>query len=153
MKGIVIKSPSEIGVMRQAGRIVALTLGILAREVRSGMRTAELDDIAQREIERQGAKASFKGYRGFPASVCVSVNEEIVHGIPGERVFEEGDIVSLDLGVLHCRIHGDSTVTVGVGRISPEATRLIETTRGALDAGIDAARDGAYLGDKPVGCH
>ena len=147
MKGIVIKSPSEIGVMRQAGRIVALTLGILAREVRPGMRTAELDAIAQREIERQGAKASFKGYRGFPASVCVSVNEEIVHGIPGERVIEEGDIVSLDLGAIFGGFHGDSTVTVGVGRISPEAARLIETTRGALEAGIDAARDGAYLGD------
>ena len=144
---IIIKSDQEIAAMRQAGRIVAIVLEILKLEVRPGMKTKELDVITARELERLGAKPSFKGYRGFPANLCVSVNDEIVHGIPGERVLDEGDIVSLDLGAIFVGFQGDAAVTVGVGKISPQAKQLIETTEGALNAGIAATRSEARLGD------
>ena len=145
--GIIIKSNQEIAAMRQAGRIVAVVLEVLTRQVRPGIKTKELDVIAAREIERLGAKPSFKGYRGFPANLCVSVNDEIVHGIPGERVLAEGDIVSLDLGVILNGFQGDAAVTVGVGEISSPTRRLLEVAQGALKAGIAAARAEARLGD------
>ena len=145
--GIIIKSDREIAVMRQAGRIVAIILGILSKQVRPGMKTKELDIIAGRESERLGAKSSFKGYRGFPANLCVSVNDEIVHGIPGERVLNEGNIVSLDFGAIFNGFQGDAAVTIGVGEISPQARQLLETTKAALKAGIAAAYPGARLGD------
>jgi len=148
--GIIIKSDREIAVMRQAGRIVAAILEILSKQVRPGMKTRELDIIAGREAERLGARPSFKGYRGFPANLCVSVNDEIVHGIPGERVLNEGDIVSLDFGAIFDGFQGDAAVTVGVGEISSEARQLLETTRAALKAGIAAAYPGARLGDISV---
>jgi methionyl aminopeptidase len=144
---IVIKSDREIATMRQAGRIVAIILEILSEKLRPGMKTKELDVIAARELERLGAKSSFKGYRGFPASLCVSVNDEIVHGIPGERVLQEGDLVSLDLGSVYNGFQGDAAITVGVGIISLAAKQLIETTEESLRAGISAAHDGARLGD------
>ena len=144
---ITIKSDREIAIMRQAGRIVATILKVLSEQVRPGMRTKELDVIAARELERLGAKPSFKGYRGFPANLCVSVNDEIVHRIPGERVLDEGDVVSLDLGAIFKGFQGDAAVTVGVGEISSQAEQLMETTKGALKAGIRAARPGARLGD------
>jgi len=144
---IIIKSEREISLMRQAGRIVAMVLGMLSGRVKPGMKTRELDTIAARELERLGAKPSFKGYRGFPANLCVSINDEIVHGIPGERVLNEGDIVSLDLGAIFMGFQGDAAVTVGVGRISSQARDLIENTQGALNAGIAAAHLGARLGD------
>jgi len=144
---IIIKSDREIALMRQAGRIVAIVLEILGREIREGMKTKELDIIAARELERLGARPSFKGYHGYPASICVSVNDEIVHGIPGERVLKEGDIVSLDVGAIYDGLQGDAAVTMGVGEISPTAKRLMEATQGALEAGIAAARNGARLGD------
>ena len=145
--GIIIKFDEEIAAMRQAGRIVATILEILSEQVKPGMKTKELDIIAEKELERLGARPSFKGYRGFPASVCVSVNDEIVHGIPGERVLKEGDIVSLDFGVIYEGFQGDAAVTVAVGEVSPEAKRLIEATRDSLEAGIAAAYVGATLGD------
>jgi len=144
---IVIKSDQEIAAMRQAGRIVAAVLEVLKSQVRPGMKTEELDVIAARELERLGAKPSFKGYRGFPANLCVSVNDEIVHGVPGKRVLEEGDIVSLDCGAIFMGFQGDAAVTVGVGNISSQAEQLMETTEGALKAGIAAAYAGARLGD------
>jgi methionyl aminopeptidase len=144
---IIIKSEREIDVMRQAGRIVATVLDILSRQVRPGMKTKDLDVIAAGEVEKLGAKPSFKGYRGFPANLCVSVNDEIVHGIPGERILREGDIVSLDLGATFKGFQGDGAVTVGVGEIDLEAGELVETTEGALKAGIAAAHPGARLGD------
>ncbi len=144
---IIIKSNQEIAAMRQAGRIVGTILEILKSQVRVGMKTKELDVIAAKEVERLGAKPSFKGYRGFPANLCVSVNDEIVHGIPDERVLDEGDIVSLDLGTIFMGFQSDAAVTVGVGKISPQAKRLIETTEGALRAGIAAAYPEARLGD------
>jgi len=144
---IIIKSDREIAIMRQAGKIVATILEILSRQVRPGMKTKELDVITAKEMERLGAKPSFKGYHGFPANLCVSVNDEIVHGIPGEWLLNEGDIVSLDLGAIFKGFQGDAAVTVGIGETSPEAKQLIETTEGALKAGIAAIRPEAKLGD------
>ncbi len=133
--------------MRQAGRIVAETLAILQERVRPGITTADLDALAYKVITKHNAIPSFKGYRGFPASLCVSVNEEVVHGIPGKRVLREGDIVSLDLGAIYHGYHGDAAITIGVGKISEEAARLIEVTAGALQAAIAQARAGNRLGD------
>ncbi len=144
---ITIKSDQEIATMRQAGRIVASVLKVLRLQVRPGMKTKELDVIAAKELESRGATPSFKGYRGFPANLCVSVNDEIVHGIPGKRVLREGDIVSLDFGVIFDGFHGDAAITVGVGKINSPAERLMVTTEGALNAGIAAACPGARLGD------
>ncbi len=145
--GIILKSPREIAYMRDAGRVVAAVLDEVAKRVRPGITTAELDDIAVSELKKWGAEASFKGYRGFPASLCTSVNEEVVHGIPGKRMLNEGEIISLDFGALLNSFHGDAAVTVGVGRISSEAQRIIDATRGALEAGIAVAKIGTRLGD------
>ncbi len=133
--------------MRQAGRIVAEVLDILSKQVKAGIETKELDIIAENEIKKRGATPSFKGYHGYPANMCVSINDEIVHGIPGKRVIMEGDIVSLDVGVIFKEYQGDAAVTVGVGKITNEAKRLIDTTRESLEAGINAARSGSRLGD------
>ena len=133
--------------MRQAGRIVATVLEMLKAKVKPGMRTEELDVIAVRETERLGARSSFKGYHGYPASICVSVNDEIVHGIPGKRVLNKGDVVSLDFGAIFNGFQGDAAVTVGVGSISAQAKQLIETTEGALKAGISAGHAGGRMGD------
>ena len=145
--GIIIKSEREIAAIRQAGRVVAKVLEVLKSKVRPGIKTKELDIIVGSEMKRLGAKPTFKGYRGFPANLCVSVNDEIVHGIPGERVLAEGDIVSLDLGAIVNGFQGDAAITVGVGEISPEAKELMAATEGALNAGIRAAHAEARLGD------
>lgn len=145
--GIIIKSEEEIVIMRQSGRIVAEILKIISEKIKPGMKTKELDKIAEEELARLGAKSSFKGYRGFPANLCVSINDEIVHGIPGDRVMHDGDIVSLDFGAIYNGFQGDSAVTVTVGKASPEAKKLINATRDTLQAGIEAAREGATLGD------
>lgn len=143
---IIIKSEREIAAMRQAGRIVAIVLEVLKTKLRVGMKTKKLDNIAARELARLGARPSFKGYRGFPANMCVSINDEIVHGIPGERVINDGDIVSLDLGAIFDGFQGDAAITVAVGNVSPRAKSLIAAARGALIAGIAAAHPGARLG-------
>ena len=144
---IIIKNDEEIAAMRQAGRVVAAILGIMAEKLKPGMKTRELDVIADGELKRHGAKASFKGYHGFPANLCVSVNDEIVHGIPGERVLHEGDIVSLDFGTIFNGFQADAAVTFGVGKVNAKAKQLMEATEGALEAGINAAHSGARLGD------
>ncbi len=144
---IIIKSDQEIKIMRQAGRFVAIILEVLKSQVRPGIKTEELDFIAAKELEKLGARPSFKGYRGFPANLCISVNDEIVHGIPGKRVLHEGDIVSLDFGAIYMGFHGDAAVTVGVGSITPQAEQLMETTENTLKAGVAAAYPGARLGD------
>lgn len=133
--------------MRAAGKIVAETLALLQEAVRPGVTTAELDWLAERQIRRAGATPSFKGYRGFPGTICVAVNEEVVHGIPGPRVLQEGDIISIDLGARYRGFHGDATITVPVGKVDPEATRLMEVCRDALNAGIEEARAGNRLTD------
>jgi methionyl aminopeptidase len=145
--GIIIKSDIEIATMRQAGRIVAEILQKISERVRPGVKTKELDIIAETELEIRRATSSFKGYHGFPANLCVSVNDEIVHGIPGDKVLREGDIVSLDFGAIYEGFQGDAAITVPVGEISPSARRLIDTTREALEKGIAAAKAGATLGD------
>ncbi len=145
--GIIIKSDREIAIMRQAGKVVAAILEILGKQLRAGMKTKELDIIAGREAERLGAKPSFNGYRGFPANLCVSVNDEIVHGIPGERVINEGDIVSLDFGAIVDGFQSDAAVTIGVGEIGSQARQLLETAQAALQAGVTAAYPGGRLGD------
>jgi methionyl aminopeptidase len=146
-RGITLKSPREIESMRQAGKVVAQTIATLLEAIRPGMKTSDLDDIAFQHIQSLGAKPSFKGYMGFPCTICVSVNDEIVHGIPGDKVLRDGDLVSLDVGAVVEGFHGDSAVTVGVGDISPEVTKLIDVTREALGRGIAAATHGSRLGD------
>jgi len=144
----IIKSAEEIAVMREAGKIVAIVLQKMSEAVKPGIKTWQLNDLAEKELGRwKGARASFKGYNGFPASICASVNDEIVHGIPDGRVLKEGDIVSLDFGVIYKGFQGDAALTVGVGQVSPEAVRLMEVTRESLAQGIAAARDGGTLGD------
>jgi len=133
--------------MRQAGRITADILRTLREQVKPGMKTRELNSIAETELQRVGARSSFKGYRGFPASICVSINDEIVHGIPGDRVIRDGDILSIDFGVIYQGYQGDAAVTVAVGDASPDALRLINATKQTLEKGIAAARAGAHLGD------
>ena len=147
------KSARELELMRSAGRIVAEVLAILVERIEPGMPTKELDRIAEREIRARGGIPSFKGYqpRGakekYPASLCVSINNEIVHGVPGKRVIKEGDLVSLDLGAIYQDFHGDAAVTVGVCRIPPEYQRLLQIARESLDAGIEQVRVGSRLGD------
>jgi methionyl aminopeptidase len=144
---VIRKSSRELVLMREAGRIVALTLALLEERVRPGLDTAELDAVAREFVCEHGAEPSFLGYRGFPASLCVSINEEVVHGVPGPRVLKEGDIVSLDFGAIHKGYQGDAAITVGVGHISEKAQELMDVTRGALAAAIAQCRNGNYLGD------
>jgi methionyl aminopeptidase len=144
---VIRKSSRELALMREAGRIVALTLARLEEQVRPGINTAELDAVADEFVREQGAEPSFLGYRGYPASLCVSVNQEVVHGVPGPRVLKEGDIVSLDFGAIREGYQGDAAITVGVGHISEKAQELIDVTRGALAAAIAQCRSGNYLGD------
>jgi methionyl aminopeptidase len=144
---IFIKSDHEIELMRQAGKIVAKVLEILKSEVRPGITTEALDAVALKEVTRLGAIPSFKGYHGYPANICVSINEEIVHGIPDRRVLRVGDVVSIDFGAIYEDFHGDSALTVGIGEMDAKAVALMQTTEGALRAGIKAAHAGDRLGD------
>jgi methionyl aminopeptidase len=144
---IILKSRDEIRIMREAGRIVAETLQLLVDRLRPGLVEKELDEVVRREFRKRGVTPTFLGYYGYPATVCVSVNDEIVHGIPGQREIQDGDIVSIDLGCTHKGFVADSAVTVGVGNVSPAAQRLIEVTRESLWRGIAAARAGARIGE------
>jgi len=146
---VTLKSRREIDRMRASGRVVAGVLARLEQEIRPGVTTAELDRLAESIIrEHEGARPSFKGYGGFPASICASVNDEVVHGIPSEeRTLAEGDIIGIDVGVFMDGYHGDSARTFVVGSASDGAAHLLEVTRASLDAGIDAAHPGGFLGD------
>jgi methionyl aminopeptidase len=144
---IQLKSPREVAKMRDSGRIVAEILVALQEEVRPGITPLDLDRLAEEMTLKAKAIPSFKGYHGFPASVCISSNEQVVHGIPSDEPLQDGDIVSLDFGVIYNGYHGDSAVTVPVGNVSAADLRLIETTRVSLEQGIEAARPGAHLGD------
>jgi methionyl aminopeptidase len=145
---ITIKSARELALMREAGRIVAQVLAEIRETVAPGMTTADLESVAGRIIvDEHGAIPSFKGYRGFPGMVCASINEEIVHGIPGQRVLHEGDIVSVDVGVIYKGYHGDAAITVGVGEIDAESQRLMDVTAEALRIGIEASRPGNWTWD------
>ncbi|QIG41740.1 type I methionyl aminopeptidase [Nocardioides anomalus] len=146
-RGVEIKTPEQVDLMRRAGLVVGRTLEVLRGAVRPGVTTRELDAIAEDAIRSAGASPSFLGYQGFPASICASVNDEVVHGIPGDRELREGDLVSLDCGAIVDGWHGDAAITVPVGPVPTELTALIADTEAALWAGIAAVRDGGRVGD------
>jgi methionyl aminopeptidase len=144
---IVCKSPREIEKMRRANMLVADVLAELSEMVAPGVTTADLDAAAERLVLAGGAEPAFKGYRGYPATLCASVNDEVVHGIPAKRALAEGDIISLDMGVKLDGFFGDSAVTVAVGRVSEEVERLLRVTREALEKGIAQVRLGGRVSD------
>ena len=144
---IILKSSREIELMRQAGKITAAARALAGAMVAPGVSTREIDRAVHRFIKSQGAAPSFLGYNGFPASVCISVNDEVIHGIPGSRVLREGDIVSVDVGAFKGGYHGDCAATYPCGKISDEARRLIEVTRQSFFEGLRYAREGYRLPD------
>jgi methionyl aminopeptidase len=141
------KSPEELALMRRAGVILSATLEKLEDALRPGVTTADLDRIAEEAISGAGAAPSFKGYRGFPASICTSANDVIVHGIPGPHVLHEGDIISIDVGVLYQGFHADSAWTFPVGSVDEEVSQLLKVTLESLEAALARCRPGARLGD------
>ena len=144
---IIIKNDDEITLMRKAGKIVGETLLLLEKEVKPGITTADLDRIAEEFITKHGAKPSFKGLYGFPSSLCISVNEQVIHGFPGAYVLKEGDIVSIDCGAFYDGFHGDAARTFPVGNISVGAQKLIDITRESFFQGIKFAKEGNKLTD------
>lgn len=144
---VTIKSEREIELMKHAGQILGNTLKLLEENVKPGITTAELDKIAYEYIKSNDSIPSFKGYNGFPASICASVNNEVVHGIPDNRVLREGDIIGIDAGVCFGGYHADAARTFGVGEISPAAKKLIEVTKESFFKGIENAKHGARIGD------
>jgi methionyl aminopeptidase len=145
---IVLKSAHELDLMRQAGRIVAEVLDRIRETAAPGMTTADLEAVAgQIIVDKHGAIPSFKGYRGFPGMACVSINEEIVHGIPGPRTLRAGDIVSVDVGAIYKGYHGDAAITVAVGEVDDESQRLMVVTAESLRVGIEAAQSGGWTTD------
>jgi len=144
---ITLKSPHEIELMRRAGKITAAARALAGEMVRPGVTTQEIDRAVEHFIRREGAVPSFLHYNGYPASVCISVNDEIIHGIPGKRVLHEGDIVSVDVGAYIGGFHGDCAATFACGQIAPEAQDLIDVTRQSFFEGIRNAREGCRIGD------
>ena len=149
----ILKNIEEINILREGGKILAFVLYEAAKKSVPGAKTIELDKLAEKMIKEAGGRPSFKNYKTpddkfpYPASLCVSINEEVVHGVPGERVLKDGDIVSLDLGMEYKGFYTDSAVTVSVGNISEQAKKLIETTKESLNLGIMAVKSGAFTGD------
>lgn len=147
-RGIEIKSPREIETMRQSAKIVATVLKEISEMVQPGMTTADLDAYAEKRIREMGATPSFKGYHGFPASICSSVNNEVVHGIPNaKKVLRSGDVLKVDTGAYHQGFHGDSCITIAVGEVTPEAAKLIRVAEESLYKGIEQVKAGNYLLD------
>lgn len=144
---IICKTEREIEIMREAGKIVALTHQALKEHIEPGISTIELDEIAEKLIRSHGAAPSFKGYNGFTGSICASVNEELVHGIPGKRVLKDGDIISIDIGAYYNGYHGDSAWTYAVGKISEKDQELLDVTEAALYKGLEMAKPGGRLSD------
>jgi len=144
---ITIRSQEELRKLEQASRIVLETLDAVEKAVAPGVTTEELDRIAETEIRRQGARPAFIGYRGYPKTLCTSVNDEVVHGIPGKRTLKEGDVIGIDCGAVVSGYFGDAARTVPVGRIDEVTAELLEVTRKALEAGIAAARPGSRVSD------
>jgi methionyl aminopeptidase len=147
-RGVEIKSEREIEIMRQAAKIVATVLKEISEMVEPGMTTADLDAHAEKRIRQMGATPSFKGYHGFPASICSSINNEVVHGIPSrKKVIRAGDVLKVDTGAYYEGFHGDSCITIAVGQVTPEAARLIRVAEETLYKGIEQVKEGAYLLD------
>jgi len=147
-RGIEIKSEREIEIMRQAAKIVATVLKEISERIEPGMTTADLDAYAEKRIREMGATPSFKGYHGFPASICSSINNEVVHGIPSpKKVIRAGDVVKVDTGAYFQGFHGDSCITIPIGEVTPEAAKLIRVAEEALYKGIEQVKAGAYLLD------
>jgi methionyl aminopeptidase len=144
---IILKTPAEIEVMAQASRVVAEVLDIVRKAVQPGITTEELDSIAEQEIRVRGALPAFKGYRNYPRTLCASVNDQVVHGIPSKRKLKEGDIIGLDLGAIVGGFYGDSAVTVAVGSVSDATEKLVQVTKEALHLGITQAIVGNRLSD------
>lgn len=144
---IVLKTDVELKKIHAANQVVARTLRLLKKKLSAGMTTAELDALAEQAIRAEGADPAFKGYHGFPATLCISINEEVVHGIPGRRRIKDGDVVSLDVGALLDGFYGDAAVTVAVGTVTPAARKLMRVTEQALYKGIEKAVPGGRLGD------
>lgn len=145
---IQLKNSNQISAMIEAGRITGEALLVAREHVREGISTKELDTLIRRHIEKCGAKPSFLGYCGFPGSACISINDEVIHGIPSEkRILREGDIVKIDVGAFYKGFHGDSARTIPVGKVSDEALKLIETTRNSFFCGVDALKVGNRMGD------
>jgi methionyl aminopeptidase len=144
---VYLRDQNEIKAIRESAQLVAKTLELLGREVRAGVSTAELDRIAEAFIRSQGARPAFKGYRGFPASICPSINEEVVHAIPGDRRLKDGDVISIDVGVEKDGYYGDAARTFTVGESDEKVRRLLEVTKEALHKGIEQARAGKRVGD------
>lgn len=147
MDRIVLKTPAEIQIMRRSGSLLREVMELLIGAVRPGVTTLEMDRLARSEVEKRGAIPAFLGLYGFPGTLCISVNEEVVHGIPGPRVLIEGDIVSLDIGLVKDDFYVDMTRTVGVGSIDEESARLIQVASDGLEVGIEYLRPGLRLGD------
>ncbi|PKN17507.1 MAG: type I methionyl aminopeptidase [Deltaproteobacteria bacterium HGW-Deltaproteobacteria-6] len=144
---VILKQPDEIAKARASNRIVAEVLSVLREKVKPGVTTRELDRIAEDVTVKRGAKPAFKGYRGYSYSLCASVNEEVVHGMPSDRVLVEGDIIGLDYGVCYQGLYGDSAITLPVGRVSDQAAKLMQVTEQSLYAAINQACNGNRLGD------
>ena len=145
---IQLKNPQQISAMMEAGRITGEALLVAREHIREGVSTAEIDKLIREHIEKSGAKPSFLGYGGFPGSACISINDEVIHGIPSKkRILQEGDIVKVDVGAFYKGFHGDSARTIAVGRVSEAAEKLIKVTRESFFAGVDKFKAGNRIGD------
>lgn len=147
-RGVELKSPEEIEIMRQSGRIVATVLKEISGMVQPGMTTADLDAYAEKRIREMGATPSFKGYHGFPGSICACINDEVVHGIPNpKKVIRQGDVLKVDTGAYYQGFHGDSCITIAVGEVKPDAAKLIQVAEETLYKGIEQVKPGKFLMD------
>lgn len=147
---ISVKNSDQIKLMKEAGRITGEALYLAGEKLHAGMTTKQLDTLIRHHIEKNGAKPSFLGYGGFPGSACISINDQVIHGIPGSRVIEDGDIVKVDVGAFYKGYHGDSANTFMVGSVSEEAKKLVEVTKQSFWEGIAQAKPGNRIGD--IGC-
>ncbi len=147
MGGIELKSPSELEIMRQAGRIVSGLLKLMEKEAKPGVSTQKLDEIAEKFVRSQGAEPAFKGYYGYPATICASINDEVVHGIPGKRILNDGDIIGVDVGVILKGYFSDAARTFAIGTVDAESQKLIRVTREAMMRGIAQAVEGNRISD------
>jgi methionyl aminopeptidase len=145
MSSVELKSPAQLAKMRQAGRLVAGALRLVADIAEPGITTAQLDEAADEYIRKHGGKSAFKGYRGFPANICTSLNEEVVHGIPGPRKLKEGDLLKVDVGVVWEAYYADAALTIAVGEVTEQARELLRVTQQALNAGIAVLRPGVRV--------